>query len=143
MALPLEEQSKPRGVSHESIAKTLFHTYLADRIWYKRMVQPDLPMPDPKADVPLSQLADDWQDLQHRWEAWANSIKDEDLDRTVTYTMRDGSRGENLAKHLVLHVVNHATLHRGQVVAMLRQVGITPPNTDLFFYLRELRAAAA
>jgi uncharacterized damage-inducible protein DinB len=33
------------------------------------------------------------------------------------------------------HVVNHATLHRGQVVGMIRQLGITPPATDLLFYL--------
>jgi uncharacterized damage-inducible protein DinB len=34
------------------------------------------------------------------------------------------------------HVVNHATLHRGQVVGMIRQLGIAPPATDLLFYLR-------
>ena len=26
------------------------------------------------------------------------------------------------------HVVNHATLHRGQVVGMIRQLGIAPPS---------------
>jgi uncharacterized damage-inducible protein DinB len=31
------------------------------------------------------------------------------------------------------HVVNHATLHRGQVVGMIRQLGIVPPSTDLLF----------
>jgi len=34
------------------------------------------------------------------------------------------------------HVANHATLHRGQVVGMMRQLGIAPPSTDLFFFLR-------
>ena len=34
------------------------------------------------------------------------------------------------------HVVNHATLHRGQIVGMIRQLGIEPPSTDLLFYLR-------
>jgi len=33
--------------------------------------------------------------------------------------------------------VNHATLHRGQVVGMLRQLGKRPPNVDIMtFYLR-------
>jgi len=54
--------------------------------------------------------------------------------------MRDGSPGETPASQLVLHVVNHATLHRGQVVGMLRQLGVKPPNTDFFFYLRELQS---
>jgi uncharacterized damage-inducible protein DinB len=31
--------------------------------------------------------------------------------------------------------VNDATLHRGQVVGMIRQLGIVPPLTDLLFYL--------
>ena len=39
---------------------------------------------------------------------------------------------------IVLHVVNHATLHRGQVMAMLRQLGIPPPPTDLISYYRSL-----
>jgi uncharacterized damage-inducible protein DinB len=33
------------------------------------------------------------------------------------------------------HVVNHSTLHRGQVVGMIRQLGVTPPATALLFYL--------
>lgn len=32
--------------------------------------------------------------------------------------------------------VNHATMHRGQIVGMIRQLGIDPPATDLIFYLR-------
>jgi uncharacterized damage-inducible protein DinB len=34
------------------------------------------------------------------------------------------------------HVANHATMHRGQVVGMIRQMGLAPPSTDLLFYLR-------
>jgi uncharacterized damage-inducible protein DinB len=37
----------------------------------------------------------------------------------------------------LLHVVNHSTLHRGQVMGMLRQLGKQPPATDIFnFYLQ-------
>jgi len=35
--------------------------------------------------------------------------------------------------------VNHATLHRGQVMSMLRQLGVKPPATDLIFYYRDLQ----
>jgi hypothetical protein len=33
---------------------------------------------------------------------------------------------------LLLHVVNHATLHRGQVMSMFRQLGKQPPSNDIF-----------
>jgi len=36
-------------------------------------------------------------------------------------------------------VVNHSTYHRGQVSTQLRQLGLTPPNTDLITYLRQAR----
>jgi uncharacterized damage-inducible protein DinB len=32
-----------------------------------------------------------------------------------------------------MHVVNHGTLHRGQIVCMLRQLGVKPPATDIVF----------
>jgi uncharacterized damage-inducible protein DinB len=42
-----------------------------------------------------------------------------------------------------MHVVNHATLHRGQIVGMLRQLGVTPPATDIVFYYYEQAADTA
>jgi uncharacterized damage-inducible protein DinB len=38
---------------------------------------------------------------------------------------------------IVLHVVNHATHHRGQVSAFIRALGHRPPATDLTAMLRE------
>lgn len=37
---------------------------------------------------------------------------------------------------LLRHVVNHSTYHRGQVATQMRQLGATPPSTDLVAYLR-------
>lgn len=142
MALSVEDQSKPMGVSHESIGKTLTHIYLADRIWYKRTVRPDLDMPAWGEGIPLIQLEEQWANLQAQWEAWADSLNDEDLNQVVPYRMLNGTEAASPLLHIVLHVVNHATLHRGQVVAMLRQVGVKPPVTDLIYYFRELAAAA-
>ena len=38
------------------------------------------------------------------------------------------------AWQIVMHLVNHGTLHRGQFVGMLRQLGVKPPTTDILFY---------
>ncbi len=144
MALPPEQQTKAMGVSHESISGTLCHTYMADRVWYKRAVEPDLEMPPWNVNFPLQKLADEWQALQQRWEAWSQTLADSDMDRVVKFKMITvNAEGEAPVNHVVLHVVNHATLHRGQVVAMLRQLGVKPPTTDLIFYLRELKTASA
>jgi uncharacterized damage-inducible protein DinB len=140
-SLPSEDLHKPLGVSHNSIAQTLGHIYLADRIWCWRVVDPTLT----DIGLPLSQWAETawnlaetgWPEIQKKWEDWAASLDDAGLARVVTYKGMDGKTFENEAYKLVLHVVNHATLHRGQVMAMLRQVGVKPPATDLLFYYRE------
>jgi uncharacterized damage-inducible protein DinB len=49
----------------------------------------------------------------------------------------DGKPFETPVWQIVLHVVNHATLHRGQAMALLRQLGMKPPPTDLIFFYRE------
>lgn len=38
---------------------------------------------------------------------------------------------------LVQHVVNHGTYHRGNITAMLRQLGYKGPSTDYIYYLYE------
>lgn len=137
-ALTGEERTKAMGVSHGSIQETLGHIHFADRIWYKRTVEPELIMPPMAEMSSLEGITADWPHLQTKWEAWADSLADRDLERIVNYKMLDGTAAESPASHVVLHLVNHATLHRGQVVGMLRQLGVKPPVTDLIFYLREL-----
>ena len=45
--------------------------------------------------------------------------------------------------HMLQHVVNHATYHRGQVTTLLRQLGAAPPKSmDLIAYYRELGTPA-
>ena len=142
MVLPPEEQTKARSISHGTILGTLGHIYFADRIWYQRTVDPSTTMP-PMAEMSSTDaLTRDWPELQGKWELWADSLSDSDLERVAKYTFTDGRTGETPVSQILLHVVNHATLHRGQLVAMLRQIGLKPPATDFIFYLRELAAAA-
>lgn len=48
----------------------------------------------------------------------------------------DGQAFAHPLGHLVQHVVNHSTYHRGQAATQLRQLGRTPPSTDFTRYLR-------
>ncbi len=141
-ALDPADLSKNLGSSHASILGTLAHTYFADGIWYHRIADPNFPAPDPKAVPPLAQLDPQWRALHEKWEAWVGARSEADLEAPFTYKLMDGSSSSQPLKEVLLHVVNHATLHRGQVMALLRQVGVKPPSTDLIGYYRELAAAA-
>jgi uncharacterized damage-inducible protein DinB len=39
--------------------------------------------------------------------------------------------------HLMQHLVNHGTYHRGQVTTMLRQLGAQTATLDMLFFFRE------
>ena len=121
------------GVSHESILGTLSHIHFADRIWYSRVVNPGEPV---IRQSDLAALEKEWPAIQRKWEEWAEKVQDADLVRTVASKSVDGIAYEIAAGKAVLHLVNHNTLHRGQVMAMIRQLGIAPPPTDLTVYYR-------
>jgi len=140
LQLTMEELERPNAVSHGSIAGTLAHIYLADRVWQERITAADKPL---VWDASLAEAAEAWPGIQQAWELWSDGLVDGDLEKNVPYKSISGLPAENTAGEIVTHVVNHATLHRGQVVGMIRQLGTQPPATDFIFYLRELKAAAA
>jgi uncharacterized damage-inducible protein DinB len=134
-----EDLTRNAGVSHGSVLGTLSHIHFADRIWYSRVVDPSEPV---IKEADWSTLEREWPAIQRKWETWAEGLTDAGLTRVASYKSLDGkTTQESVVSQIVLHLVNHATLHRGQAMGMLRQLGITPPGNDLIFYFRELAAA--
>jgi uncharacterized damage-inducible protein DinB len=94
-------------------------------------------------NISLDFVVEEWPRLQAKWEAWADSATDADIARHVPFKSRFVGNAGLPAWQIVMHVVNHGTLHRGQIVGMLRQLGVKPPATDIVFYYYEQTAAAA
>ena len=127
--LPPGELERPTGISHHSILGTMAHLHFADWIWYTRVAEPM-----EKPSETLQALEGEWPDLQQRWERFCDGLSDADLARRIAYRSIRGYDGVATVEQIVLHLVNHGTLHRGQVMGMIRQLGITPPGTDLLHY---------
>jgi uncharacterized damage-inducible protein DinB len=135
--VPDADFEKPVGISHSSMLGTLTHILWADWLWFTRVVEP---MEKPGQTREALEVV--WPELQEKWLTWAERATDAELNRVVEYiSILDGQMARTPAWQIVLHVVNHATLHRGQVMGMLRQIGIAPPHTDLMLFYRELTAA--
>ena len=127
--LPAAELERPTGISHHSILGTMTHLHFADWIWYTRVAEAI----DKPAET-LEALERDWPDLQQRWEVFCDSLSEADLARPIPYRSIRGYDAVANVEQVVLHLVNHGTLHRGQVMGMIRQLGIVPPGTDLMHY---------
>ena len=136
-AIPDADFEKPVGISHNSLRGTLAHILWADWLWFTRVVEPIEKPGETRAVLEMV-----WPELQTKWINWAERASDAEMNRVVEYvSILDGQTARTPAWQIVLHVVNHATLHRGQVMGMLRQMGIAPPHTDLMNFYRELTAA--
>jgi uncharacterized damage-inducible protein DinB len=132
LALPEEQQHREFGVSHKSLFGTLEHIFLADRIWLSRTV-------DPRVLESQEAFPTAWAPVQQRWERWASVLTHQEIVRSVDYKDLKGNSHRTPVWQIALHVVNHATLHRGQAMSLLRQLGVAPPPTDLIFYYREIK----
>ena len=138
LALGEEEQRREFGVSHNSLLGTLEHIFFADRIWLSRTVDPRVVKGGFGDFSPGETLVTEWPKVQKRWEDWATALTHQDLTRNMEYKDLKGNQHRTPVWQIVLHVVNHATLHRGQAMSLLRQLGVAAPSTDLIFYYREL-----
>jgi uncharacterized damage-inducible protein DinB len=135
-----DDLNRTVGVSHGSILGTLAHIHFADRIWYSRVVDPNEPV---IRESDLGTLEKEWPAIQQKWEAWAGKVQAAELRRMIASKSMDGIPYEVAVEKAVLHLVNHNSLHRGQVMGMIRQLGIAPPPTDLMMYYRLSMSGAA
>jgi uncharacterized damage-inducible protein DinB len=123
-------------ISHGSILGTLAHMAGAEWVWLSRWqgVSPsEIWTSGTFADLAALRLR--WQEIEADRRVILEGLTMEELHSELSYR---NLKGEPLSLPLIQqmqHVVNHATLHRGQVVGMIRQLGVTPPAVDLLYYL--------
>ena len=130
------------GVSHRSIFGTLLHMAGAEWIWLERW-NGRSPAKDEawtqwttQSCVDLSVLRDRWSEVVDRRWKYLSELDEAKLSSDLAFKLLSGDPSSMRLVDQMQHVANHATMHRGQVVGMIRQLGINPPSTDLLFYLR-------
>lgn len=125
--------------SHESIFDTLVHIVGAEEIWLARWTsggQSRAKLPSPESFPTLEVLRQRWDELRAERDAFVNELSDTSLTDEITMTNSQGETYRHTYQQMFQHVANHSTYHRGQIVAMLRQLGATPPATDLIRFHR-------
>jgi uncharacterized damage-inducible protein DinB len=133
----VEEQLRDRGVSHQSLHGTLLHMLFAEWVWLERWRGNSPSAPLRAEDFPdLAAIRNYWRQIEAERAEFLAGLTDESLQANLTYKDIAGNEYHNPLGLLMQHVVNHATLHRGQVVAMIRQLGSKPPATDFLFFFR-------
>ncbi|MEJ0030096.1 MAG: DinB family protein [Bacteroidota bacterium] len=123
-----------QNVSTEKILSIFSHQLSANFLWLHRIK--GLPPPDVELwkTYPIDRLRKMVDDGSKQWLEYIDST--DNFNRVLKYKNYVGDYYESNVEHIMMHLVNHGSYHRGQVALLLRQNGFEPINTDFITYDR-------
>ncbi|WP_371068762.1 DinB family protein [Sediminibacillus sp. JSM 1682029] len=142
-------RSLPEEVIHREVesvfptlATVLVHVYFTETIWLKVMqgkafdtieeyVDRQL-LTSSYAEKSLEDIESDYQRLEADFRSFLKATSDPMLELSIQHPTF--GEMEISIFHLVGHLINHATYHRGNITAMLRQSGYKGISTDYVVY---------
>lgn len=142
-ALTEEQFARDLGSSFPSVRDTLVHVLGAEWVWLTRWLgsSPSGTPPEWKR-LAYPELLRVWEEMEAQQAAFVDGLTEERLDEVLAYRTLAGAPQESALWQMLRHVVNHGTYHRGQLTTMLRQLGGTPPSTDLIQFYRTVATPA-
>ncbi len=122
--------------SFPSLYKTALHLWHAEDIWWQRLQLVE------QVHTAASDFTGTFKSLVFslnkqsvQWEEWIQKATANQLTYVFRYhNSKLGQQKQEVCKMLI-HLFNHATFHRGQMVTMLRQLGVENiPATDFHLF---------
>ncbi len=137
-ALPADQLMKDMHGSHGSIFGTLVHIVGAEKLWLERWKGIPNPALMKPGEVPtLDKLRDTWNTVGYEVAHFIAGMTDRKLQEVFEMKTTDGQPYKHIYWQAMLHMVDHSSFHRGQVVTMMRQQGVKPPLTGMINFWRE------
>ena len=137
-ALPEETHQQEVASSFDNLYKTVLHLLDAESIWWQRLkLQERIVRPSENASSSLKEVSASllYQDAQ--WQQWVAGAQEHMLLHEFIYYNSKKEKFKQPVYQMLLHLFNHGTYHRGQLVTMLRQLGVEKiPPTDFIVWSR-------
>lgn len=129
-----EQFTQPMGYSLGSVRDQIVHLMSVEEIWFSELrgVEPADPWPPTTVD--------DRASIRAHWDSVEQSVRTylADLRDTMLFTkpIKEPEEDRNLIVwQVLLHVVNHGTDHRAQLLRLLNDLGIKTVSQDYIFYV--------
>lgn len=129
-----EVLDRPVPSSFPSLRNTILHIRDAENAWFRRLTNAPMTWPA-EADRSIGTLLKYTEGLNEL----VHSYSELDLEGTVIYHDLRGNPHAQPRWHMLMHCFNHSTQHRGQIITMMRMLGLDEiPANDLVVYQRSL-----
>jgi uncharacterized damage-inducible protein DinB len=141
-ALSSEQLLRPMGSSFSSVRDSLAHLLVVEWLWLERWLGRIVTKQDTLEfageNFPsVRSISARWESIEQAMRDYLRGLSDSDLTKPFTYTNLQGVQATYPLWRLLFHLVNHQTYHRGQVTALLRQLGAQAVSTD-YLYAHEV-----
>jgi uncharacterized damage-inducible protein DinB len=131
-----EQYLAPASFPHGGLRGTLVHTLFAEWIWRQRWTGTSPAYRLEAEDFPtLESLRRRWAEEEQQLMEFVNQVTDERLNDIFTYTNTKGKAFTRILWQAMVHVVNHGTQHRSEAAAILTDLGHSPGDLDMIYFL--------
>jgi uncharacterized damage-inducible protein DinB len=136
--LPAHLHTQTVHGSFPSLQATLLHQWDAESVWWQRMkLQEQVIWPSAGFSGDLDAVIKSLLNQSRQWQEWVQQAQDHMLEHEFIYQSSKKEKFKQPVFQVLLHLFNHGTYHRGQLVTMLRQLGVTDiPASDFIIWSR-------
>lgn len=132
--LSAEQFTQGVDYSHGSIRDQLFHLMSVDDAWFSGLRGIEIAEPLNPADFPdRESIRAHWDNVEHNMRDYLAKLRDDMLFEKLL----DGEDKDLILWQVLLHVVNHGTDHRAQLLRLLNDLGVQTTYQDYIFYVYE------
>jgi uncharacterized damage-inducible protein DinB len=126
--------TRPLAYSHGSIRDQVIHLMDVDDVWFSELRGTAPAAPTPAAsDDDRNQLRAHWDEVEQNMRAYLAELRDEMLS---TKPITEPEEDKNLfVWQVLIHVVNHGTDHRAQLLRALNDLGVKTTSQDFIFHV--------
>ena len=130
-----EQFTRAAGYSRGSVREQLVHMMSADNTWFSGLRGLEIPEPLDPADFPdRGSLRARWDEIEQAMRAYLAGLSDEML---FEKPFAEGEDKDLILWQVLLHVANHGTDHRAQVLRLINDLGVKTWSQDYIFYVYE------
>lgn len=129
------------------VSTKLNHILLGDKVWLKRFNESLKPSElsdcqlitelDDSESVSIEQYIGQREELDDLILKFIGALSSDDLKTTIKYSLKSEETFSEPFDELILHLFNHQTHHRGQVIMILSKLGVECGLTDILGYIRQ------
>ena len=132
--LSYEQFTQPMGYSLGSVRDQIIHLMSVEEIWFSELrgIEPAAPWPPATVDD-RRLIRAHWDGIEQSIRAYLAALPDDQLFATP---IKEPEEDRNLIVwQVLLHVVNHGTDHRAQLLRFLNDLGVKTVSQDYIFYV--------